>query len=171
MAFGSRIAFQSYFARKNYFYPDLPKGYQISQFDKPICEGGVLKFMVGDRPKQVAIERAHLEEDAGKFLHFKDVSLVDYNRSGVPLLEIVSAPDMHSGEEAAAYARYIRQLLRYLKVCDGNLEEGSLRCDCNVSLRKKGDPKLGVKVEIKNVNSFVLWKRQWNMKSIVKCSF
>ena len=154
LAFGSRLCLSSCFARKNYFYPDLPKGYQISQFDKPLCEGGFLTFWVGDRLKKVGIERAHLEEDAGKFLHFKEASLVDYNRSGVPLLEIVSAPDMQSGEEASAYARYVRQLLRYLQVCDGNLEEGSLRCDCNISVRKKGDPQLGVKVEVKNVNSF-----------------
>ena len=155
LAFGSRLCLSSCFARKNYFYPDLPKGYQISQFDKPLCEGGLLKFHKGEGPlKEVGIVRAHLEEDAGKFLHFKEASLVDYNRSGVPLLEIVSAPDMRSGEEAAAYARYVRQLLRYLQVCDGNLEEGSLRCDCNISVRKKGDPQLGVKVEVKNVNSF-----------------
>lgn len=144
----------SYFARKNYFYPDLPKGYQISQFDKPICGEGFLEFFAGENLKHVRILRAHLEEDAGKSQHFGNYSLINLNRSGVPLLEIVSYPDLHTPIEAAEYARAIRRILRYLKVCDGNLEEGSMRCDCNVSVRKIGQSNLGTKVEIKNLNSF-----------------
>lgn len=144
----------SVFARKNYFYPDLPKGYQISQFDKPICEHGSVEFYLEGKIHRVSITRAHLEEDAGKSLHRGEFTLINLNRAGIPLLEIVSGPDMKTAKEAAEYARSVRAILRYLEVCDGNLEEGSLRCDCNVSVRKKGTEKLGTKVEIKNINSF-----------------
>lgn len=154
LALGCKIRKQSIFARKNYFYPDLPKGYQISQYDKPICEHGEVTIVVNQIPKKIKIERAHMEEDAGKSTHFGDYTLLNYNRAGIPLLEVVSGPDMSSPQEAAEYGRTIRQIVRYLDVCDGNLEEGSLRCDCNVSVRKIGDPKLGTKVELKNLNSF-----------------
>jgi len=154
LALGCTIRKLSVFARKNYFYPDLPKGYQISQYDKPICENGKISFKLNGVEKNIRIERAHLEEDAGKSTHFGDYTLLNYNRAGIPLLEIVSAPDLRTPIEAAQYARTIRQILRYLDVCDGNLEEGSLRCDCNISVRKTGDQKLGTKVEIKNINSF-----------------
>lgn len=154
LALGCKIRKKSVFSRKNYFYPDLPKGYQISQYDEPICEGGEIKIKVNDELKKIKITRAHLEEDAGKSTHFGDYTLLNYNRAGIPLLEIVSEPDMRSALEAAEYARAIRQVVRYIQVCDGNLEEGSLRCDCNVSIRKAGDTKLGTKVELKNLNSF-----------------
>lgn len=154
LALGCQIRQKSVFARKNYFYPDLPKGYQISQYDKPICENGEVKFIVNGVEKTVSITRAHMEEDAGKSIHFGDYTLINYNRAGIPLLEIVSGPDIKSPAEAAEYGRTIRQIVRYLDVCDGNLEEGSLRCDCNVSVRKIGEKKLGTKVEIKNINSF-----------------
>lgn len=154
LALGCTIRNRSVFARKNYFYPDLPKGYQISQYDLPICENGQITFKVGGEQKTVSITRAHMEEDAGKSTHQGDYTLLNYNRAGIPLLEVVSGPDMHSAAEAAEYARTIRQIVRYLDVCDGNMEEGSLRCDCNVSVRKAGVEKLGTKVEIKNVNSF-----------------
>lgn len=154
LALGCQIRKKSIFARKNYFYPDLPKGYQISQFDKPICENGKLEFFVDGQLKTVSITRAHMEEDAGKSTHFGDYTLINYNRAGVPLLEIVSGPDIRSPAEAAEYGRTIRQIVRYLDVCDGNLEEGSLRCDCNVSVRKIGAKELGTRVEIKNINSF-----------------
>lgn len=154
LALGCQIQKRSIFARKNYFYPDLPKGYQISQYDKPICEWGRVSFSVNNEIKEVQIVRAHMEEDAGKSTHHGDYTLVNYNRAGIPLLEIVSGPDMRSPQEAAEYARTIRQIVRYLDVCDGNLEEGSLRCDCNVSVRKQGEARLGTKVEIKNINSF-----------------
>lgn len=154
LALGCSIRNKSVFSRKNYFYPDLPKGYQISQFDEPLCENGEVEFMVGNDLKKVSITRAHIEEDAGKSNHLGEYSLINYNRSGVALLEIVSGPDIRSPQEAAAYARTLRQILRYLDVCDGNLEEGSLRCDCNVSLRPVGQEAFGTKVEIKNINSF-----------------
>ena len=154
LALGCKIRPVSIFARKNYFYPDLPKGYQISQYDKPICESGFIELKVGGNLKKIKIERAHLEEDAGKSTHHGNYTLINLNRAGVPLLEIVSGPDMSSSQEAAEYGRTIRQIVRYLGVCDGNLEEGSLRCDVNVSVRKKGETKLGTKVEIKNINSF-----------------
>lgn len=154
LALGCKIRNTSVFARKHYFYPDLPKGYQISQFDKPLCEEGSITFSVDGEKKSVFIERAHMEEDAGKSSHKGGYSLIDYNRAGVPLLEIVSGPDMRSAKEAAEYARTVRRILRYLEVCDGNLEEGSMRCDCNVSVRPRGQEKLGTKVEIKNINSF-----------------
>lgn len=154
LALGCEIRRHSVFARKQYFYPDLPKGYQISQFDLPICEKGQLEFVVNGERKKVGITRAHMEEDAGKSTHHGEHTLINLNRAGIPLLEIVSEPDMRTAAEAAEYARTIRNIVRYLDVCDGNLEEGSLRCDCNVSVRKKGAEKLGTKVEIKNINSF-----------------
>lgn len=141
------------FSRKNYFYPDLPKAYQISQHADPVCEKGYLEIFFNGEFKKIAIERAHLEEDAGKSLHKEGSTLVDFNRSGVPLLEIVSEAVLTSPQESAEYARQMRQLLLYTKVCDGNLQEGSMRCDCNISLCKPGDP-WGTKVEIKNINSF-----------------
>lgn len=154
LALNCKIKNTSVFARKQYFYPDLPKGYQISQFDLPLCENGYVEFILDGQLRKVNLERAHMEEDAGKSTHAGTYSLINYNRAGVPLLEIVSAPDMRSPQEAAEYARAVRQILRYTEVCDGNLEEGSMRCDCNVSVRKKGETKLGVKVELKNINSF-----------------
>lgn len=154
LALGCEIRKTSVFARKNYFYPDLPKGYQISQHDKPLCQHGKVTFKLNDMEKVIRIDRAHLEEDAGKSVHQGEYTLINYNRSGIPLLEIVSAPDIRTPAEAAEYARTIRQILRYLEVCDGNLEEGSMRCDCNVSIRKIGDTALGTRVEIKNINSF-----------------
>lgn len=154
LALNCDIKKTSVFSRKHYFYPDLPKGYQISQFDLPICENGEVEFMLNDELKKVRIERAHMEEDAGKSTHRGGYSLIDYNRAGTPLLEIVTAPDMTSPAEAAEYARTIRGILRYLDVCDGNLEEGSMRCDCNVSIKPAGAKELGTKVELKNINSF-----------------
>lgn len=154
LALGCQIRKRSVFSRKNYFYPDLPKGYQISQYDLPLCERGEVKFLVDQKEKTVGITRAHMEEDAGKSIHQGDYTLINYNRAGIPLLEIVSDPDIRTPLEAAEYARTIRQIVRYLDVCDGNLEEGSLRCDCNVSVRKVGAEKLGTKVELKNINSF-----------------
>jgi aspartyl-tRNA(Asn)/glutamyl-tRNA(Gln) amidotransferase subunit B len=154
LALNCAIRKHSVFARKQYFYPDLPKGYQISQYDLPLCEHGHVEFMLEGARRRVSIVRAHMEEDAGKSTHHGDYSLINLNRAGIPLLEIVSGPDMKSPAEAAEYARTIRKIVRYLDVCDGNLEEGSLRCDCNVSVRKVGESKLGTKVEIKNINSF-----------------
>lgn len=154
LALNCKVQNLSVFARKNYFYPDLPKGYQISQYDKPICEFGEVKFKLDGVEKVVSITRAHLEEDAGKSTHQGNFTLINYNRSGIPLLEIVSGPDMKTPAEAAEYARTIRQIVRYLDICDGNLEEGSMRCDCNVSVKKAGQKEFGTKVEIKNINSF-----------------
>lgn len=154
LALNCKIREKSVFSRKNYFYPDLPKGYQISQYDLPLCEHGYLEFKVDGKPTKISITRAHMEEDAGKSNHHGEYTLINYNRSGIPLLEIVSGPDIRSAAEAAEYARTVRQILRYLDVCDGNLEEGSLRCDVNVSVRKVGAEKFGTKVEIKNINSF-----------------
>lgn len=154
LALNCQIRERSVFSRKNYFYPDLPKGYQISQYDLPLCEHGEVEFMVDGYKKKISITRAHLEEDAGKSIHHGDYTLINYNRAGIPLLEIVSGPDMRTPAEAAEYGRMVRQIVRYLGVCDGNLEEGSMRCDCNVSVRKVGTEKFGTKVEIKNVNSF-----------------
>ena len=143
------------FARKHYFYPDLPKGYQLSQHTTPICKGGVVKINTSSGSRSVRLNRIHIEEDAGKSIHdrYDEYTAIDYNRAGVPLIEIVSEPDMHTGEEAAAYLTAIRQLVRALEVCDGNMEEGSLRCDANISIRQKGDKTLGTKVEVKNLNS------------------
>ena len=150
------IAPVSRWARKNYFYPDLPKGYQISQYELPICTGGRIDIEVDGQPKAVRLTRIHMEEDTGKNIHDQhgDASLVDYNRSGVPLLEIVSEPDIRSPAEAGAYLRTLRALLQYLEVCDGNMEEGSFRCDANVSVRRRGTDTLGTKAEVKNMNSF-----------------
>jgi aspartyl-tRNA(Asn)/glutamyl-tRNA(Gln) amidotransferase subunit B len=145
LATGCEVHPRSVFARKNYFYPDLPKGYQISQFDQPLATGGKIH--------DVRILRIHMEEDAGKLLHERDASLVDLNRAGTPLIEIVSEPDIRSSEEAGAYLTRLRQVLMYTEVCDGNMEEGSLRCDANVSVRRKGEP-LGTRTETKNLNSF-----------------
>lgn len=156
LAADGRISPYSRFARKNYFYPDLPKGYQISQYEQPLCEGGHLDVALDGAKRRIGIHRIHLEEDAGKNLHegISGASHVDLNRAGVPLLEIVSEPDIRSPEEAVAYLKHLRSILIYLGVCDGNMEEGSLRCDANVSLRLKGEDALGTKTEIKNVNSF-----------------
>jgi aspartyl-tRNA(Asn)/glutamyl-tRNA(Gln) amidotransferase subunit B len=151
----SEIARNNYFARKNYFYPDLPKGYQISQHTTPICIGGHVSVGTGDHKKNIRLTRIHLEEDAGKSIHDIDPSFtcVDYNRAGVPLVEIVTEPDISSSEEAFLFLTELRKLVRWIGVCDGNMEEGSMRCDANISLRKKGDTKLGTKVEVKNLNS------------------
>ena len=156
LATGCEIRHFSRFARKNYFYPDLPKGYQISQFDEPLCERGHLALDMEGETRVVRIHRIHMEEDAGKNLHDQDphASLVDLNRAGVPLIEIVSEPDMHAPREAYAYLTKLKQILVYLEICDGNMEEGSLRCDANVSLRVRGTLPLGTKVEVKNLNSF-----------------
>jgi aspartyl-tRNA(Asn)/glutamyl-tRNA(Gln) amidotransferase subunit B len=156
LATGCTIAPRSVFARKNYFYPDLPKGYQISQYELPIVHDGVLEIESGDSRKTIRILRAHLEEDAGKSLHedFHGRSGIDLNRAGTPLLEIVSEPDMRSAEEAGKYMRKIHALVQYLDICDGNLEEGSFRCDANVSVRHMGDAELGTRTELKNLNSF-----------------
>lgn len=156
LATNSHINEKSIFARKNYFYPDLPKGFQTSQFELPICEHGYLNVHKKDgSEKNLGITRIHMEEDAGKSIHHQGCeTLVDVNRCGVPLLEIVSEPDMRSSEEAYLYLTKLKQLVRYLEICDGNMEEGSLRCDANVSIRLKGDDKLGTRTEIKNLNSF-----------------
>ncbi|MEZ5701301.1 MAG: Asp-tRNA(Asn)/Glu-tRNA(Gln) amidotransferase subunit GatB [Burkholderiaceae bacterium] len=155
LALGSHIAEQSVFARKNYFYPDLPKGYQISQFEIPVVQGGEVSFLLGDEKKTVRLVRAHLEEDAGKSLHedFVGQSGIDLNRAGTPLLEIVTEPDMRSTAEAVAYAKELHKIVTWIGVCDGNMQEGSFRCDANVSVRKPGEP-LGTRREIKNLNSF-----------------
>lgn len=154
LALGCEIREYSVFERKNYFYPDLSKGYQISQYALPICEKGSVEFKLNGENRKINITRAHLEEDAGKSTHYGDYTLINYNRAGTPLLEIVSEPEIRSAAEAAEYARTIRQILRYVDACDGNLEEGSLRCDCNVSVRKIGATQFGTKVELKNINSF-----------------
>ncbi|MDM0107336.1 Asp-tRNA(Asn)/Glu-tRNA(Gln) amidotransferase subunit GatB [Variovorax sp. J22R24] len=155
LALGSHIAPRSVFARKNYFYPDLPKGYQISQFEIPVVQGGSVSFFLGDEKKTVRLVRAHLEEDAGKSLHedFVGQSGIDLNRAGTPLLEIVTEPDMRSTAEAVAYARELHKIVTWIGICDGNMQEGSFRCDANVSVRKPGAP-LGTRREIKNLNSF-----------------
>ncbi|MGH7819594.1 MAG: Asp-tRNA(Asn)/Glu-tRNA(Gln) amidotransferase subunit GatB, partial [Candidatus Binatia bacterium] len=156
LASGSEIAAEAEWARKNYFYPDLPKGYQISMYEAPIAIGGTIELIVGGEEKRVRLTRIHMEEDAGKSIHdaHEDASVVDLNRAGVPLLEIVTEPDIRSPAEAAEYVRQLRSILQYLEVCDGNMEEGSLRCDANVSLRPAGSGALGTRTEIKNMNSF-----------------
>ena len=157
LAIGAEIARRSVFARKNYFYPDLPKGYQISQYELPIVQAGQLTIDLDDgASKTVGITRAHLEEDAGKSLHedFQGLSGIDLNRAGTPLLEIVSEPDLRSAKEAVAYMKKLHQMVVYLGICDGNMQEGSFRCDANVSVRPKGEAKLGTRAEIKNLNSF-----------------
>ncbi len=155
LAAHSKMAPLLVFARKNYFYSDLPKGYQISQHESPICQGGHVVIRMPSGSKKVRLIRIHLEEDAGKSLHDQqpDASLIDLNRAGVPLLEIVSEPDLSNGEEAQVYLAEIRRLVRYLEICDGNMEEGSLRCDANVSVKRKTDAALGTRTEIKNLNS------------------
>lgn len=161
LALGATIAAHSRFARKNYFYPDLPKGYQISQYDQPFATGGHLDLRGGGLSRRVRLERIHLEEDAGKILHVPEEgkSLVDLNRAGVPLLEIVTRPDLRTPEEAGACLRLLRATMRALGVSDGDMEKGSLRCDANCSLRPRGSPALGTKVEIKNLNSFRMVQR------------
>jgi aspartyl-tRNA(Asn)/glutamyl-tRNA(Gln) amidotransferase subunit B len=155
LAVGSHIRPHCRFARKHYFYPDLPKGFQISQYDEPLCEGGAIQFRLAGEPHSVRLTRIHLEDDAGKNIHADSgVSYVDYNRAGVPLVEIVSEPDIRSADEAAEYMRALRTLVRFLGISDGNMEEGSLRCDANVSLRLHGVEKLGTRAELKNINSF-----------------
>jgi aspartyl-tRNA(Asn)/glutamyl-tRNA(Gln) amidotransferase subunit B len=156
LATGCTVARESRFARKNYFYPDLPKGYQISQYELPIAEHGRIDIQVDDRPQRVRIRRIHMEEDAGKLTHdpHRPVSRVDLNRTGVPLIEIVSEPDIDSAAAAGAYLRQLRAIVRYLGICDGNLEEGSFRCDANVSIRPRGASALGTRAELKNLNSF-----------------
>ncbi|NML20400.1 Asp-tRNA(Asn)/Glu-tRNA(Gln) amidotransferase subunit GatB [Pseudoflavitalea sp. G-6-1-2] len=161
------ISPNNYFARKNYFYPDLPKGYQISQHTTPICIGGYVNIRVGEEEKAIELNRIHMEEDAGKSIHDVDPenTCVDYNRAGVPLLEIVTDPVIRSSDEAFAYLTELRKLVRYLGICDGNMEEGSMRCDANISVRKKGDPKLGTKVEVKNLNSIRNVKRAIDLEA------
>ncbi|MDH5670210.1 MAG: Asp-tRNA(Asn)/Glu-tRNA(Gln) amidotransferase subunit GatB, partial [Nitrospira sp.] len=156
LALNCEISGSNQFARKNYFYPDLPKGYQISQYESPICGPGWIDIAVGGGKKRVRIKRAHLEEDAGKNVHETGAngSVVDINRAGTPLLEIVTEPDMRSAEEVVAYLKGLRDILMYLEVCDGNMEEGSFRCEPNLSLRPVGQEEFGTKVELKNINSF-----------------
>ena len=173
LSINANINSPTQFARKNYFYPDLPKGYQISQLDNPIVEGGVLEITLKDgSKKKIHITRAHLEEDAGKSLHedFEGLTGIDLNRAGTPLLEIVSEPDLSSGEEAVAYLKKIHSIIRYLEISDGNMAEGSMRCDANVSLRKRGSKELGTRTETKNVNSFKFVEKaiQHEMKRQIK---
>jgi aspartyl-tRNA(Asn)/glutamyl-tRNA(Gln) amidotransferase subunit B len=160
LAVGGTVHRRSIFARKNYFYPDLPKGYQISQYEQPVVTGGSLRMRVGATDKEIRLTRAHLEEDAGKSLHedFHGMSGIDLNRAGTPLLEIVTEPDLRSAEEAVAYARALHALVRWIGICDGNMQEGSFRCDANVSVRRPGAP-LGTRCEIKNLNSFRFLER------------
>ncbi len=166
MAIDADIAPYSVFARKNYFYPDLPKGYQISQMDHPIVGIGHLDIEVDGKTKRIGVTRAHLEEDAGKSLHedFHGLTGIDLNRAGTPLLEIVSEPDMRSAQEAVAYMRKIHQLVRYLEICDGNMQEGSFRCDANVSVRPKGQAEFGTRAELKNINSFKFVEKAINIE-------
>jgi aspartyl-tRNA(Asn)/glutamyl-tRNA(Gln) amidotransferase subunit B len=161
LAVGGTLNRRSIFARKNYFYPDLPKGYQISQYEIPIVQGGAVTIHVGAQAKTVRLTRAHLEEDAGKSLHedFHGMTGIDLNRAGTPLLEIVSEPDLCSAEEAVAYAKALHGLVRWIDICDGNMQEGSFRCDANVSVRRQGNPQLGTRCEIKNLNSFRFLER------------
>ncbi len=156
LAIGATVSPRSVFARKNYFYPDLPKGYQISQYELPVVQKGTLRIEVDGQEKIVGVTRAHLEEDAGKSLHedFHGLTGIDLNRAGTPLLEIVSEPDMRSAKEAVAYLKKLHSLVTYLEICDGNMQEGSFRCDANVSVRPKGQKEFGTRAEIKNVNSF-----------------
>ncbi|WP_292363108.1 Asp-tRNA(Asn)/Glu-tRNA(Gln) amidotransferase subunit GatB, partial [Methylophaga sp. UBA1464] len=167
LAVDAEIADRSVFARKNYFYPDLPKGYQISQFELPIVGKGQITIEMEDGSERIiGITRAHLEEDAGKSLHedFHGQTGIDLNRAGTPLLEIVSEPDMRSAKEAVAYMKKIHSLVRYLEICDGNMQEGSFRCDANVSVRPKGQEKFGTRAELKNINSFRNVERAINIE-------
>jgi len=156
LATNCKIEHESRFARKNYFYPDLPKGYQISQYELPIAQFGYIDIEVGDSNKRIGITRIHMEEDAGKLSHdpHRPISFVDFNRTGIPLMEIVSEPDIRSPEEAGSYLRQLRSIVRYLGICDGNMEEGSFRCDANVSVRAIGAEQFGTRAELKNLNSF-----------------
>ncbi len=173
LAIGGNINRRSVFARKNYFYPDLPKGYQISQYELPVVQGGSLTIFTKDGEKTVQLTRAHLEEDAGKSLHedFHGMSGIDLNRAGTPLLEIVSEPDMRSSEEAVAYAKALHGLVRWIGICDGSMQEGSFRCDANVSVRRPGEP-LGTRREIKNLNSFkflqqaIDYEARWQIETL-----
>jgi aspartyl-tRNA(Asn)/glutamyl-tRNA(Gln) amidotransferase subunit B len=174
LAVGATINRRSVFARKNYFYPDLPKGYQISQYEIPVVEGGQIQIQTGGSSKTVRLTRAHLEEDAGKSLHedFHGMSGIDLNRAGTPLLEIVSEPDMRSAAEAVEYARTLHTLVRWIDICDGNMQEGSFRCDANVSVRRKGSDQLGTRREIKNLNSFrflqqaIEYEARWQIEQL-----
>ena len=161
LALHCEIEQHNYFARKNYFYPDLPKGYQVSQHTTPICKNGFVIIKVDDEERNIRLNRIHMEEDAGKSLHDVDenYTCIDLNRAGVPLLEIVSEPNLHSSDEAFAYVTELRRLVRWLEICDGNMEEGSMRCDANISIRLKGETKLGTRVEVKNLNSIRNVKR------------
>lgn len=167
-----RLENDNYFARKNYFYPDLPKGYQVSQHTTPICRGGALRIQADGQEKWVRLNRIHLEEDAGKSLH--DVraghTAIDLNRAGTPLIEIVTEPDLRSAEEAYQFLAEIRRLVRYLEICDGNMEEGSLRCDANISVRRRGETRLGTKVEVKNLNSLRHVRKaiEWEARRMVE---
>jgi aspartyl-tRNA(Asn)/glutamyl-tRNA(Gln) amidotransferase subunit B len=167
LSVGAKINSPSIFARKNYFYPDLPKGYQISQYELPVVEGGSITISVGENEKIVRLVRAHLEEDAGKSLHedFHGMTGIDLNRAGTPLLEIVSEPDMRSSDEAVTYAKILHSLVRWIGICDGNMQEGSFRCDANVSVRPKGSEKLGTRCEIKNLNSFRFLEKAINYEA------
>jgi len=167
LAIGANVSRRSVFARKNYFYPDLPKGYQISQFELPIVEGGHIEIeLENGETKTISVTRAHLEEDAGKSLHedFHGMTGIDLNRAGTPLLEIVSEPEMSSAEEAVAYMKKIHSLVQYLEICDGNMQEGSFRCDANVSVRPKGQKELGTRAELKNINSFRFVEKAINIE-------
>ena len=167
LAIGANVARRSVFARKNYFYPDLPKGYQISQYELPVVETGEVTIQLDDgESKPVGVTRAHLEEDAGKSLHedFHGMTGIDLNRAGTPLLEIVSEPDMRSAKEAVAYMKKIHSIVRYLEICDGNMQEGSFRCDANVSVRPKGQSEFGTRTELKNINSFRFVERAINFE-------
>ena len=161
IALHCNIEQHNYFARKNYFYPDLPKGYQVSQHTTPICKNGYVKIKTADGERNILLNRIHMEEDAGKSLHDVDenYTCIDLNRAGVPLLEIVSEPNLHNSDEAFAYVTELRRLVRWLEICDGNMEEGSMRCDANISIRLKGETKLGTRVEVKNLNSIRNVKR------------
>jgi aspartyl-tRNA(Asn)/glutamyl-tRNA(Gln) amidotransferase subunit B len=154
IATGSKIRAKSRFARKHYFYPDLPKGYQISQYDEPLCEDGHLELVLGGEVKKIRLERIHLEEDAGKNTHVGQFSHVDLNRAGIPLVEVVSAPEMHSAEEAAEFMRALNRLVRWLEISEADMEKGQMRCDANVSIRLRGEDRLGTRTELKNINSF-----------------
>ena len=174
LAINAEIAPRSVFARKNYFYPDLPKGYQISQYELPVVGKGELTIQLGDQEKTIRITRAHLEEDAGKSVHdvYENMSGIDLNRAGTPLLEIVTEPDMRSAAEAVAYARKLHELVQWIDICDGNMQEGSFRCDVNVSVRRKGSDKLGTRREIKNLNSFrfmqqaIEYETRWQIETL-----
>ena len=166
LAVNAHINQRNVFDRKNYFYPDLPKGYQISQLEWPIVGEGEIDIVVGDQTKTIGVTRAHLEEDAGKSVHdmFDDYSAIDLNRAGTPLLEIVSEPDMRSAKEAVAYAKKIHALVQYIDICDGNMQEGSFRCDANVSIRPQGQEELGTRTELKNINSFKFLEKAINLE-------